>query len=140
MIVLACDHGGYELKEYLKQYFTKHNIEYLDAGALTYDANDAYPTIAKNAVKQVLKSENNRGIFICGSGVGISMVANRNKGIRCVLAYSPQIAEMARKHNNANVLALGGRYISKQMALKIIKTFLSTEFEGGRHTKRLEMF
>lgn len=140
MIILACDHGGYELKEYLKQYFTKHNIEYLDTGALTYDANDEYPTIAKNAVKQVLKSTDNRGIFICGSGVGISMVANRHKGIRCVLAYSTQIAEMSRKHNNANVLALGGRYISKQMALKIIKTFLSANFEGGRHTKRLEMF
>ncbi len=140
MIVLACDHGGYELKEYLKQYFTRHSIEFLDTGALTYQPDDEYPTIAKSAVKQVLKDENNRGIFICGSGVGISMVANRHKGIRCVLAYSTQIAEMSRKHNNANVIALGGRYISKQMALKIIKTFLSTNFEGGRHIKRLEMF
>lgn len=140
MIILACDHGGYELKEYLKQYFTRHNIEFLDTGASTYQPDDEYPTIAKSAVKQVLKDENNRGIFICGSGVGISMVANRHKGIRCVLAYSTQLAEMSRKHNNANVLALGGRYISKPMALKIIKTFLNTEFEGGRHTKRLEMF
>lgn len=140
MIILACDHGGYELKEYLKQYFTKHKIDFFDAGALTYEPNDEYPTIAKNAVKHVLKDENNRGIFICGSGVGISMVANRHKGIRCVLAYSTQIAEMSRKHNNANVLALGGRYISKQLALKMVKTFISTEFEGGRHTKRLEMF
>ena len=140
MIILACDHGGYELKEYLKQYFNKHNIEYFDSGALTYEPNDAYPTIAKSAVKHVLKNPNNKGIFICGSGVGISMVANRHKGVRCVLAYTPQIAEMARKHNNANVLALGGRYISKQMALKMVKIFLSTEFEGGRHIKRLEMF
>lgn len=140
MIILACDHAGFELKEYLKEYFNKHNIEFFDAGALTYEPNDEYPIIAKNAVKHVLKSETNRGIFICGSGVGVSMVANRHKGIRCVLAYSSQIAEMSRKHNNANVLALGGRYITKQMALKIVKTFLSTEFEGGRHTRRLEMF
>ena len=140
MIILACDHGGYELKEYLKHYFTKRKIDFFDAGALTYEPNDEYPIIAKIAVKHVLKDENNRGIFICGSGVGISMVANRHKGIRCVLAYSTQIAEMSRKHNNANVLALGGRYISKQLALKMVKTFLSTEFEGGRHTKRLEMF
>lgn len=140
MIVLACDHGGYELKEYLKQYFTKHKIDFLDTGAINYEPNDEYPTIAKNAVKYVLKDENNRGIFICGSGVGISMVANRHKGIRCVLAYTPQIAEMSRKHNNANVIALGGRYITKAMALKMVKIFMSTEFEGGRHVKRLEMF
>ena len=140
MIVLACDHGGYELKEYLKQYFTKHKIEFLDAGASTYQPDDEYPVIAKNAVKHVLKNESNKGIFICGSGVGISMVANRHKGIRCVLAYSPQIAEMSRRHNNANVLALGGRYITRAMALKMVKIFLSTPFEGGRHVKRLEMF
>ncbi len=140
MIVLASDHGGYELKEYLKLYFTKHKIEYIDVGALSYDANDDYPDFAKSAVKEVLKNENNRGIFICGSGAGISMVANRYKGIRCVLAYTPNLAQMARLHNNANVLALGGRQITKAMALKIIKTFLSTEFEGGRHIRRIEKF
>lgn len=140
MIVLASDHAGFELKDYLKQYFTKHKVEYIDAGSVNYDADDAYPDVAKNAVKVLLKNNNAKGIFICGSGVGISMVANRHKGVRCVLAYSTQIAEMARRHNDANVLALGGRYISKPMALKIIKTFLNTEFEGGRHIKRLEMF
>ena len=140
MIILAADHGGYELKEYLKQYFTKHKIEYIDTGALEYDANDSYPEIAQNAVKQILKNDNSRGIFICGSGVGISMVTNRHKGIRAVLAYTPQIAEMARRHNNANVLALGGRYITKAMALKITKTFLNAEFEGGRHQARIDKF
>ncbi len=140
MIILASDHGGYELKEYLKQYFTKHKIEYIDTGALEYDANDSYPEIAQNAVKYVRKDENNRGIFICGSGVGISMVANRHKGIRAVLAYTPQIAEMARRHNDANVLTLGGRYITKAMALKVIKTFLNTPFDGGRHQARIDKF
>lgn len=140
MIVLASDHGGYELKEYLKQYFAKRNIEFIDTGALNYDPDDDYPDIVKPAVKQVLKDENNRGIFICGSGAGISMVANRYKGIRCVLAYTPILAQMSRQHNNANVLALGGRQISKTMALKIIKTFLNTKFEGGRHIRRIEKF
>lgn len=140
MIVLASDHAGFELKDYLKQYFAKHKIEYIDAGSVNYDADDAYPDVAKNAVKVLLKNNNAKGIFICGSGVGISMVANRHKGVRCALAYSTQIAEMARRHNDANVLALGGRYISKPMALKIIKTFLNTEFEGGRHISRIEKF
>ncbi len=140
MIILACDHGGFELKEYLKQYFAKHKIEYIDCGAYTLEPMDEYPMFAKKAVKEVLKDENNRGIFICGSGVGISMVANRYKGIRCVLAYNAQIAHMARWHQDANVLALGANYTSKPMALKIIKEFFNTGFEGGRHIKRLEQF
>ena len=140
MIVLASDHAGYELKEYLKQYFTKHKIEYIDAGALTYDAHDNYPNIAKKAVKMVLKNENGRGIFICGSGVGMSMVANRHKWIRAVLAYDTLTAQMARKHNNANVLCLGQNRVTTTMALKIIKTFLSTNFDGGRHIQRINSF
>ena len=140
MIILACDHGGYELKEYLKQYFSKRNIDFFDAGALKHDPDDDYPDIINKAVKSVLKDDNNKGIFICGSGVGVSMVANRHKGIRCVLANDVTTAQMARLHNNANALALGGRRITKTMALKIIKTFLSTSFEGGRHIRRIEKF
>lgn len=140
MIILACDHGGFELKEYLKQYFSKHNIDFIDKGALEYNKNDDYPDIIKPAVKEVLKNSSNTGIFICGSGVGVSMVANRYKGIRCILAHNTQIVELARKHNNANVLALGGKYTSKQMALKIIKTFLETRFEKGRHLRRIDKF
>lgn len=140
MIILASDHAGYELKEYLKQYFTKRKIEFIDAGALTYDANDDYPDIVKSAVKEVLKDENNQGIFICGSGVGVSMVANRFKGIRAVLAYDTLTAQMSRQHNNSNVLCLGQSRTTKTMSLKIIKTFLNTPFEAGRHLRRINKF
>ena len=140
MIILASDHAGFELKEYLKVYFTKHKIEYVDAGAISYDPNDDYPDIIKSAVKQVLKNEDNRGIFICGSGVGVSMVANRHKDIRAVLAQDANIAEMSRLHNNANVLCLGARNICKRRATNIINTFLSTDFLGGKHQRRIDKF
>ncbi|MBQ8522382.1 MAG: RpiB/LacA/LacB family sugar-phosphate isomerase [Clostridia bacterium] len=140
MIVLASDHAGFELKEYLKLYFTKHKIEYIDAGALNYDPEDDYPDIIKPATKHVLKDVNNRGIFICGSGVGVNMVANRTKGIRAVLASDTQTAEMARLHNNANVLCLGARMICKRRATNIINTFLSTDFLGGKHQRRIDKF
>ena len=140
MIILASDHAGFELKEYLKVYFSKHKIEYIDVGALTYDANDDYPDIIKPAVKQVLKDENNRGIFICGSGVGVSMVANRHKGIRAALCQDIQTARMARMHNNANVLCLGARNICKRRATNIINTFLNTDFLGGKHQRRIDKF
>jgi len=140
MIILASDHAGYELKEYLKQYFDKHKIEYIDAGALKYEPTDDYPDIIKYAVKLVLKNNEYKGIFICGSGVGVSMVANRHKSIRAVLAYDSLTAQMARRHNNANVLCLGQSRVTQTMALKIIKTFLNTEFEGGRHLKRIQKF
>ena len=140
MIILASDHAGFELKEYLKLYFTKRKIDFVDAGAIKYDAQDDYPDIAQKAVKQVLKDENNSGIFICGSGVGMCMVANRHKGIRAVLAGDAPTAQMARLHNNANVLCLGSRNICKRRATNIINTFLSTEFLGGKHQRRINKF
>ena len=139
MIILASDHAGFELKQFLKQYFIKHKIDFFDAGALQYDAKDDYPDIIHKAVKHVLE-HNSQGIFICGSGVGVSMVANRHKGIRAVLAYDTKTVEMARKHNDANVLCTGQTRVTKTMALKLVKTFLSTDFEGGRHQQRIEKF
>ena len=140
MIILASDHAGYELKEYLKLYFTKRGINFIDAGAVKYDAQDDYPDIAKSAVKQILSNSENVGILICGSGVGMSMVANRHKGIRAVLAQDANVAQMARLHNNANVLCLGARTICKRRATNIINTFLTTEFEGGKHQRRIDKF
>lgn len=140
MIILASDHAGFELKEYLKQYFSKRKIEFIDAGALTYDANDDYPDIIKSASKQVTKNVDNSGIFICGSGVGVCMVANRHKGIRAVLAQDTETVQMARMHNDANVLCLGARKICKRRATNIINTFLNTEFLGGKHQRRIDKF
>lgn len=140
MIVLACDHAGYELKEYLKLYFTKRDIEYFDAGAIKHDPEDDYPDIINSAVKHVIKNINTKGIFICGSGVGVSMVANRHKGIRAVLASDAKTAEMSRLHNDANVLCLGARNICKRRATNIINTFLNTDFLGGKYQRRIDKF
>ncbi len=140
MIILASDHAGFELKEYLKQYFTKRNIKFIDAGALMYDKNDDYPDIVKHAVKHVLKDTNNKGIFVCGSGIGMSMASNRYKGIRAICAYDTETVRLARKDEDANVLSLGQRRLSKAMALKLINTFLTAPFEGGRHLRRINKY
>jgi ribose 5-phosphate isomerase B len=139
MIILASDHAGFELKQYLKQYFIKHKIDFFDAGALQYNPTDDYPDIIHKAVKLVLEYKD-KGIFICGSGVGVSMVANRYKGIRAVLAYDTKTVEMARKHNDANVLCTGQTRVTKTMALKLVKAFMTTDFEGGRHQQRIDKF
>ena len=140
MIILCSDHGGYELKEEIKKFLTKNNIEFLDCGADSFDKDDDYPDFVQKAVPNILKDEDNAGIFICGSGIGVSMVANRYKGIRAVLANDYTTAYLARKDEDANVLCMGARLISKKMALKIIKVFFSSEFEGGRHIRRINKF
>lgn len=140
MIILASDHGGYQLKEELKKYFTNNKIEFLDVGALQYDKEDDYPDFSLNGVKQVLKDEANRGIFICGSGIGMNMSANRHKGIRAVCGNDVLSVQLARKDEDANVLCLGAKYITKTKAIKLIKTFLSYPFEGGRHLRRINKY
>ena len=140
MIVLCADHGGYELKEEIKKFLTKNEVEFIDCGANTFDKDDDYPDFVQSAVPHVLENEDNAGIFICGSGIGVSMVANRFKGIRAVLANDYATAFLARKDEDANVLCMGARIVSKKMALKIIKVFFSSEFEGGRHQRRINKF
>lgn len=140
MIILACDHGGFQLKEELKKYFNNNKIEFLDVGALEYNKDDDYPDFSLKGVKQVLKDELNRGIFICGSGIGMNMSANRHKGIRAVCANDVLSAQLARKDEDANVLCLGAKYITKIKAIKIIKEFLSFPFEGGRHQRRINKY
>ena len=140
MIVLASDHGGFNLKEEIKSFLKKANTEFIDIGAFEYDQHDDYPDFSAKAVKEVLKDTDNAGIFICGSGIGMCMSSNRHKGIRAVVANDLETAFLARKDEDANVLCLGARLISKKMAIKIIKMFFKTEFEGGRHQRRIDKY
>ena len=137
MIILACDHAGYPLKEEIKKFFNKENITTIDVGTYSTDSVD-YPDYAKLGNAKVLESDNNVGIFICGSGVGMSICANRNSKIRAALCWNAHIAQLSRRHNNANVLVLPGRFIKKRKAIRIVKEFLTTQFDGGRHAKRLK--
>lgn len=144
MIVFASDHGGYELKEKLKDYISKKGLPYIDVGAKEFNQKDDYPDFAKMGAIEVLKDETNIGIFLCGSGIGVCMVANRFKGIRAVRCEKIKPAVMARRHENANVLCLGSSYINMnyRKAIKIIDAFLNTnkdeDFE--RHKRRLSKF
>ena len=137
MIILACDHAGYKLKEQIKDFFNRENITTIDVGTYSNDSVD-YPDYAKLGNQKVLESPNNIGIYVCGSGIGMSIAANRNTKIRAALCNSIKFAELARRHNNANVLVLSGKYTSKVKAISIIKTFLTTKFDGGRHLKRVK--
>lgn len=140
MIVLSCDHGAFDAMQKLMQYFDGKKIEYKYLGPKEFDKNDDYPDFIIPACKEVLKDEGNWGIFMCGSGIGANMVANRFKGIRAVNAPDTAIAYLARKDENANVLTLGARVLSFRQMLKIIKVFLTSEFEGGRHLRRIAKY
>jgi len=137
MIVLACDHAGFELKEYIKEFFNKEKITIIDVGAHSTESVD-YPDYAKIGNERVLENSNNIGIYICGTGIGMCIAANKNPKIRAALCCSETFAELSRRHNNANVLVLPGRYMTKRKAIKIIKIFLTTGFDGGRHLKRIK--
>lgn len=137
MIIFACDHAGYELKEQIKAFFHSQNITTIDVGTYSTEKVD-YPDFARAGNQKVLENPNNIGIYICGTGIGMSIMANRNPKIRAALCTSTKFAQLARQHNNANVLVLPGRFISKSKAISIIKEFLTTKFEGGRHLKRVK--
>jgi len=137
LIALGSDHAGYALKEKVKEYLEKLNIEVKDFGCYNEDVVD-YPDYAVKVAKSVVAGENELGILVCGSGIGISITANKIKGIRAALCCSEYMAKMARQHNNANVLAMGGRTTSPEEAEKIVAAFLNTVFEGGRHADRVE--
>ncbi|MCF7792767.1 MAG: ribose 5-phosphate isomerase B [Candidatus Cloacimonetes bacterium] len=134
-IAIASDHAGYELKEAIKEYLSDHEIK--DFGTHSLDSMD-YPDTGFVAAKAVAKGECKRGILICGSGIGMSIVANKVPGIRAALCHTVQYAQLSRMHNNANILILAGRFISKYLAKDIIDTWLTTEFEGNRHQKRID--
>ena len=138
MIAIGSDHGGYKLKEEIKKYFNKAQIEYKDFGAYSEESVD-YPLVAKDVSKAVQSKECERGILICRSGYGMAMVANKFKGIRSAPCFQEQAAKFSRMHNNSNVLALGADYITIEESINIVKTWIETEFECGRHQKRLDL-
>ena len=136
-IFIASDHAGYNLKENIKKVLIKKNKKIFDLGAKNSNSAD-YPEFAHNLSKKIGKNKNNIGILICGSGIGMSIVANRHKNVRAALCHSSKSAILGRKHNNANVITLGARLTTKNVALKCIGTFLKTNFEGGRHLRRVK--
>nr|WP_300006087.1 ribose 5-phosphate isomerase B [Tissierella sp.] len=135
-IGIGSDHGGLDLKEILKREF-QDEVEFIDYGTNSADSVD-YPDYGRAVGEAVIKGEVDRGIVICGTGIGISIAANKVDGVRCALCNGLYAAKMARAHNDANVLALGGRVIGDVLAIEIVKVFLKEEFEGGRHAKRVE--
>ena len=137
MIILASDHAGYPLKEELKKFFNKENIITIDVGCYSREGCD-YPDFAKAGCAKVLEDNRNVGIFICGTGIGMSMAANRNPKIRAALCNSVATASLARRYNDANVLVLAGRTLKPRKAIKMVKVFLTTDFDGGRHARRIK--
>jgi len=133
---LASDHAGYQLKEFVKQYLDEKGIPYKDYGTHSEESCD-YPDYAHQLAEGVENGDVYPGIGICGSGEGISMTLNKHQGIRAGLAWMPEIAHMMRQHNNANVLVMPGRYIDNETARKVMDEFFQTDFEGGRHERRI---
>lgn len=140
MIIISCDHAGFEYAQKLIKYFTSKKMEFKYMGPKTLNNDDDYPDFIAPAAKEVLKDKANIGIFLCGSGIGANIVANRQKGIRAVCAYNTVAAHLARNDDDANVLTLGARLTSYRQCLKIINEFLTTKFEGGRHLRRINKY
>ena len=137
-IALACDHGGYELKELIAGYLMGMGYEIEDLGTNSSESVD-YPEYGHKCGEYVADGKADFGIVCCGTGIGISIAANKVKGVRCGLCTSVEMAKLTRKHNDANMLALGGRILSTEEAFMIVEAFLNTEFEGGRHQRRVDM-
>ena len=136
-VVLASDHAGFKLKEEIKKFLIKNKKKVLDLG--TKDANSVdYPDYAHLLSKKMKKDKNQFGILICGSGTGMSMAANKHQNIRAALCYNTKSTKLSRLHNNANVMTLGSQLIKKNVALKCVSTFLQTDFDGGRHSRRVK--
>jgi len=135
-IAVASDHAGLERKQVILKYLQEHGIEYKDFGAFSAESSD-YPDFAHPLAEAVSLGEFEKGITLCGSGNGINMTANKHQGIRSAICWLPEIAKLARLHNDANVCALPARFITDEEAIEIVKIFLETDFEGGRHINRI---
>ena len=136
-IALASDHAGYYIKEKVRKYLIEQNYEIHDFGCFSEESVD-YPDFAHPAAREVESGKYDMGITVCGSGNGINMTANKYQGIRSALCWNEEISRLARAHNDANICALPGRFVSEAEAILIVKTFLSTSFEGGRHKRRID--
>lgn len=136
-IIIGSDHAGFDLKHRLKDHLKQLGHEVLDKGTHTRDSVD-YPDFAHAVANEVSSDSNALGVLICGSGNGVNISANRHKGVRSALAWKPEIAALARQHNDANVLALPARFVSEQEAMGILDAFLAAQFEGGRHQRRVQ--
>ena len=136
-ISVASDHAGYELKEAVKEHLTAAGHEVVDFGTNSTESTD-YPDYVAPAARAVASDEVEKGVFVCGSGQGMVMTANKVRGVRAALAWLPELARLSRQHNDANALALPARFISTDAALEIVDAWLDAEFEGGRHVARVE--
>lgn len=137
IIPIGADHAGFQLKKSVKKYLSDKGYEMKDFGCFSEDSID-YPDFGHPVAEMVENNPGTLGILICGSGNGINMTANKHQGIRSALCWKKEIAELARQHNNANIIALPARFISEEEAFEMIDAFLTTEFEGGRHQKRID--
>ena len=137
-VVLGCDHGGLNIKNAIIDYLKENNFEYTDFGCYTEESVD-YPVYAYKVADSVKDNADTLGILCCGTGIGISMAANKVTGIRAAVCTNEFMAEMTRRHNNSNIICMGGRIIDEATAVKLADIFLNTEFEGDRHTKRVDM-
>ena len=138
MVAIGSDHGGYKLKEEIKKYLEEKEIEYEDGGTFSEESVD-YPEIAKAVATEIQNKQCDKGILICRSGIGMSIVANKFKGIRCAKCDNEEEAKFSRMHNDSNVLALGADYIETNEAIRVVRMWLATQFEGGRHAERIKI-
>ena len=138
MIVIASDHGGFALKQELIEHLRARSVEFEDIGTYTPDSCD-YPVYAEQAARGVAEGKYEKGILICGTGIGMSLAANKIRGVRCALLSDCLSAEMCRAHNDANMISLGGRVIGAELAKRMVDLFLDTPFMGGRHARRVNL-
>ena len=137
-IYISSDHAGYDLKKHINEYLIKNKIKIIDLGPVDKNKSVDYPDYAKKVANHIKNKKNNAGILVCGSGTGMSISANKFKQIRAAVCYNKASTRLSRQHNNANIISLGSRFVTKNSALKFIAIFLKTKFDGGRHLRRVK--
>ncbi|MBO4285729.1 MAG: ribose 5-phosphate isomerase B [Bacilli bacterium] len=138
IIAIGCDHGGYQRKEEVKEHLKELGHEVIDCGTYSLDSCD-YPLFGRQVAELVSEGKANYGVVVCTSGEGIMMAANKVKGVRCGIGYNDEVASLMRQHNNANVISFGANFMNKEDVLRRVDIFLTTDFEGGRHERRVNL-